>query len=248
MLLTIDIGNTNIKSALFDDDELNEFKIHSDVESTINYLKSKTFSEAAFCSVDPKKEKILFDEISKRKISIFGAKIHSTLNLKIKYKTPDTLGIDRICSAVGAYYFVMKENIELKDQYILTIDFGTATTINIVSHEGNFIGGLIAPGIKTMMKSLTENTAQLPIPELNSYDGLIGNSTNSSILSGVFTATIGLINETVNGLKEMSKGTEPIIFATGGNAELIIPYLNHKIYHVEALVLKGLKIIYDLNK
>jgi len=248
MLLTLDIGNTNIKSALFNDDELNEFKIHPDVESTINYLKSKTFSEAAFCSVSPKKEKILIEEISLRKISIFCANIHSQLNLKIKYKTPDTLGIDRICSAVGAYDFVMKENIELKDQYILTIDFGTATTINIVSPEGNFIGGLIAPGIKTMLKSLNENTAQLPIPELNSYDSLIGNSTNASIITGVFTATIGLINETVDRLKEMSKGTEPFIFATGGNAEFILPHIKHKITYEEALVLKGLKIIYDLNK
>ncbi|MCW8809811.1 MAG: type III pantothenate kinase [Ignavibacteriaceae bacterium] len=248
MLLTLDIGNTNIKSALFNDDELNEFKIHSDIESTINYLKSKTFSEAAFCSVSPKKEKILIDEISIRKISIFRANIHSKLNLKIKYKTPDTLGIDRICSAVGAYDFVMKENIELKDQYILTIDFGTATTINAVSPKGYFVGGLIAPGIKTMLKSLNEKTAQLPIPELNSYAGLIGNSTNSSILSGVFTATIGMINETVNRLKEMSKGTEPIIFVTGGNAEFILTYIKHNITYEEVLVLKGLKVIYELNK
>jgi type III pantothenate kinase len=248
MLLTLDIGNTNIKSATFDNDSLVEFFIHSDVDKAFKYLKNKTFAEAAICSVNPEKEKILIDEISKRKISIFRTNIHSKLNLKINYKTPDTLGMDRVCSVAGAYELALRRKLNLKNQYLLTIDFGTATTINIVSPDGNFIGGLIAPGIKTMLKSLNEKTAQLPIPDLNSYDGLIGNSTNSSILSGVLTATIGMINETVKQLREISEGLEPILFATGGNAEFILPHIKHKIIYEEALVLKGLKIIYDLNK
>jgi len=98
------------------------------------------------------------------------------------------------------------------------------------------------------MKSLNEKTAQLPIPDLNSYDGLIGNSTNSSILSGVFTATLGMINATVNQLKDISAGLEPILFATGGNAEFILPHIKHKIIYEPALVLKGLKVIYELNR
>ena len=136
----------------------------------------------------------------------------------------------------------------LKGQFLLTIDFGTATTINIVSPEAIFLGGLIAPGIKTMLKSLNEKTAQLPIPEPVTFQELIGDSTNSSILSGVYNATTGMINETVNHLNKISKNVEPIIFATGGNAEVIMPYIKHPIIYEEALVLKGLKVIYDLNK
>lgn len=248
MLLTLDIGNTNIKSASFDDDSLVEFFIHSDVDKAFKYLKNKTFAEAAICSVNPSREKMLIDEFSKKGIKLFRANFQHKFNLEIDYKTPDTLGMDRIASAVGAYDFVMKENIMLKNQYLLTIDFGTATTINAVSPDGHFIGGLIAPGIKIMLKSLNEQTAQLPIPELVSPERLIGNSTNTSILSGVVTATIGMINEIVNQLSAISENTLPLIFATGGNAEFILPHVKHKIIYEEALVLKGLKVIYELNK
>ena len=248
MLLNLDIGNTNIKSALFDDDSLIEFLIYPDVDKALDYLKNKTFTEAAICSVNPSREKILSTLIYSEGIRLFKASIHHKSNLKLNYKTPDTLGMDRICSAAGAYDFVLKNNIKLKDRYILTIDFGTATTINIVSPENNFIGGLIAPGIRTMMKSLNKETAQLPIPELDSFEGFIGDSTNASIISGVVTATIGMINETVYHLKEVSSGTEPVIFATGGNAKIIMPKLKHKIFYDEALVLKGLKLIYEMNR
>jgi type III pantothenate kinase len=248
MLLTLDIGNTNIKSALFDDDKLVEFLIHSNVDEAIKYLKNKTYLEAAICSVNPYREKILANEISRNDLRLFRANTQKKFNLKINYKTPETLGMDRICSAIGAYDLAVNEKMIVKDRYLLTIDFGTATTINAVSPEGYFIGGLIAPGIKTMLKSLSENTAQLPIPELVSFKALIGNSTNESVVSGVVTATIGMINETVNQLCTENKNILPLIFVTGGNAEFIIPQIKNKIFYDEALVLKGLKVIYELNK
>jgi type III pantothenate kinase len=248
MLLTLDIGNTNIKLALFKNDNLAEFRVHSEEKTVINYINHKNFSEAAICSVNPGKEKIFIEAISKKGIFVLKVSIKSELNLKMKYKTPETLGMDRVCSAAGAYETALKEKILFKNQYLLSIDSGTATTINVVSPEGEFIGGLIAPGIKTMLKSLNEKTAQLPIPDIIHTENFIGDSTNSSIVSGVITSTIGMINETVNHLKSLSNGTEPIIFITGGNAQLILPYIKHKIYFEEALVLKGLKVIYDLNK
>ena len=248
MLLTLDLGNTNIKSALFDGNTLIEFIIHSKVNQVIRYSKNKKLNAIAVCSVNPYAEEVLRNGLSENNIQIFRANIKNKFNLNINYKTPDTLGMDRICSAVGAYGIAINKKLLLIDQYLLTIDFGTATTINIVSPETNFLGGLIAPGSNTMLNSLTEKTKQLPLPELSSYEGLIGNSTSSSILSGVVTSTIGMINETVNHLKEISKNVEPIIFATGGNAEFIIPHIKQQIIYDEALVLKGLKIIYNLNK
>ena len=248
MLLTLDIGNTNIKSALFDGNTLIGFIIHSKVDEVIRYAHNKKLNDITVCSVNPSTEKKLTESISDKSIPIFRANIKNKLNLRVKYKTPETLGMDRVCSAVGAYDIAVKQKLLREDQYLLTIDFGTATTINIVSPEGNFLGGLIAPGISTMLKSLNEKTKQLPLPELNSYDGLIGKSTSSSILSGVVTSTIGMINETVNHLSEISNHTLPLIFATGGNAQFIIPQIKHKILYDEALVLKGLKVINDLNK
>jgi type III pantothenate kinase len=156
--------------------------------------------------------------------------------------------MDRVCSAAGALEIATGEKLLTENQYLITIDFGTATTVNIVSPEKEFLGGLIAPGITTMLKSLNEKTAQLPLPDLNTYKGLIGNSTNTSIISGVINSTIGMIGETIDQLSTTSDYNMPIIFTTGGNAKYILPHLNYKVLFDEALVLKGLKVIYDLNK
>jgi type III pantothenate kinase len=248
MLLTLDIGNTNIKSALFDDQSLKEFIVHSDTDKVVEYLNKTTFNEAAICSVNPRVEKLLSDNISEKGINLFRAGIQNKFNFKINYETPQTLGMDRVCSAVGALEIAEKDKLISEDQYLITVDFGTATTINIVSPHREFIGGLIAPGITTMLKSLNERTAQLPLPDLNHYKGLIGNSTNTSIISGVITSTIGMIGETINQLSAASDQIIPMIFATGGNARFILPHLKYKVLFEEALVLKGLKVIYDLNK
>lgn len=248
MLLTLDIGNTNIKSALFDDQHLKEFLVHFDSDKAVEYLNKITFNEAAICSVNPRVEKLLTINISEKRIKLFRASIRNKFNFKINYETPETLGMDRVCSAAGALEIATKEKLISNNQYLITIDFGTATTINIVSPSGEFIGGLIAPGITTMIKSLNEKAAKLPVPDLNNYNGLIGNSTNSSIISGVITSTVGMISETINQLVTTNNQNMPIIFATGGNAKFILPYLKHKVLFEEALVLKGLKVIYDLNK
>ncbi len=246
MLLTLDIGNTNIKSALFTNDQINDFKIHTSVSSVLEYIRQITFSSAAICSVNPASQKILSDELSLKKIVIFETEIHQEFNVEINYQTPSTLGMDRVCSVVGALEMATQEKIISEGQYLITIDFGTATTINVVSPQRKFIGGLIAPGIKTMLSSLNDKTAQLPLPDVQSYKGLIGNSTNSSIASGVITATIGMINETINKLKADSN-KDVLVYVTGGNSQFIVTHLNLKVNFEKALVLKGLKIIYDLN-
>jgi len=248
MLLTLDIGNTNIKSALFDDDRLIDFTVHSDTDKVVEYLNKTTFNEAAICSVCPPVEKAISDYILAKGIKLFRASIKGKFNLKINYETPETLGMDRVCSAVGALEIATREKLLTDNQYLVTIDFGTATTINIVSPTQEFIGGLIAPGIFTMLKSLNEKTAQLPLPDLNNYTGLIGDSTHSSIVSGVINSTIGMINESIKKISEISDQRLPLIFASGGNAKYIIPHLKYPVKFEEALVLKGLKVIYDLNK
>ena len=247
MILTLDIGNTNIKSALFDTDEIKDFRIHTSIKNVIEYIERIRFKVAVVCSVNPTSEKILTGRLMESSIPIYCATVNHKMNLTIDYQTPETLGMDRVCSAVGALDLAVKEKLISKNQYLITIDFGTATTINIVLADRKFKGGLIAPGIKTMLKSLNQNTAQLPHTDLKSYQGIIGNSTEDSIISGVFTATLGMINEVVEKLKNESNN-DPLIFITGGNAKFILPYLRYKVYYEEALVLKGLKILYELNR
>lgn len=248
MLLTLDIGNTNIKSALFENDKLIEFIVHPDTNKLFNYFGKSKITAAAICSVNPPVAKAMADYISAKGIKLFRASIGDKFNLKINYETPDTLGMDRVCSAVGALAIATREKLLTENQYLITIDLGTATTVNIVSPEKEFLGGLIAPGIFTMLKSLNEKTAQLPLPDLNTYKGLVGNSTHSSIISGVVNSTVGLISETINQLRIASNGFLLLIYATGGNAKYILPHLNYEVLFEEALVLKGLKVIYDLNK
>ena len=248
MLLTLDIGNTNIKSALYESGRLTEFNVHSTVNNVVEHIEKITFNEVAICSVNPPVEKVLADNISVRTIKIFRASIQNKFNFKLNYKTPQTLGMDRVCSAVGALDIATKEKALSNNQYLVTVDLGTATTINVVSPTKEFLGGLIAPGMITMLNSLNEKTAQLPFPELNNYDGLIGNSTNASIISGVISATVGMIGETINQLGSENDQNLPLIFVTGGNAKYVLNYLKYKVLFEEALVLKGLKVIYDLNK
>jgi len=246
MLLTIDIGNTNIKSAIFDGEYLESFNVRTNIEDVSKYIHITKFKTAAICSVNPPKQKVLSELLSSKSVSIFNASIDQKFNLQVKYATPETLGMDRVCSAIGALDIATKKNILLKNQFLITIDFGTATTVNIVSPQKDFIGGLIAPGVQTMLNSLNKNTAQLPFLELKDYKGMIGSSTNSSIVSGVVNSTAGMINEVVNKL-EKDSDMLPLIFATGGNSKEILPYIKHKVFFYEALVLKGLKCIYDLN-
>jgi len=246
MLLTIDIGNTNIKSALFDGDNIAGYKIHSNQADFLNYINKLSFDEVAVSSVNKSFEEDIVGTISKNSVPVFKAGIQNKFSFIIDYETPETLGIDRLCSASGAFSIALKNQLLSSNQYLVTIDFGTATTINIVSPDKKFLGGLISPGIKTMLKVLNEKTAQLPLVNQDSYKGIIGKSTNSSILSGVITATIGMIKETINYL-EKNSGVQPIIFATGGNARYILPYLDPKIIFDEALVLKGLQKVYELN-
>lgn len=248
MLLTLDIGNTNIKSALFKGDDMNEFMVHPDAEKAMQYFDLKKFNEIACCSVNPFIEQILNKYFVKRGYSVFTISFQNKFNLKINYETPESLGMDRVCSAVGALDIATNGKMLSDNQYLICVDFGTATTINIVSPSGEFIGGLIAPGINTMLKSLNEKTAQLPLIQLNSYKGIIGNSTSSAMTGGVITATIGMINETVNELKFKSNQILPLIFVTGGNAELVIPHIKYKTIFEAALLLKGLKVVYELNK
>ena len=189
MLLTFDIGNTNIKTALFDNEQLNSFKIHSDPGKIIDYINYTSFDSAAICSVNPLKYNSLKEKLESMNIPIFSADINQKLNLKINYHTPQTLGMDRVCSAVGALNLAEEKSFKKENQYLITIDFGTATTINVVSPEKDFIGGMIAPGVSTMFRSLNDQTAQLPLLNKNFYRELIGKSTEASIVSGVINST-----------------------------------------------------------
>ncbi|MEJ2495192.1 MAG: type III pantothenate kinase, partial [Ignavibacteriaceae bacterium] len=206
MLLTIDIGNSSIKAAIFEKNKLVQHFREKDPPKLISIIKYHSFKNAVVCSVVPK----LTEQVSAKikdefNITSFILTKDIKFNLDINYKTPETLGIDRLCSAEGAFFLFKNSNnfrIYNEDTYILAIDFGTATTTNIIEYPGKFIGGLITPGVEMMFDSLNKKTAQLPDVDISDFDSFIGNSTDSSIASGVVTSAIGMFEKTINYLKK----------------------------------------------
>jgi type III pantothenate kinase len=252
MLIAIDIGNSRIKTGKFEKNELTEIHSFKKVGDLITFLKSDRKNDIAVSSVVPSKTKIVSDEIKNltgKNIFVISKEIKT--NLKIEYKTPETLGIDRLCSAEGAF-FLFKNLEKYKNYYIgtfiLSIDFGTATTINVIEHPGKFIGGLIAPGIDMMFDSLKQKTAQLPLLSISDCTSTIGNDTKSSIASGVVTSVIGMIEKTVNYLRIEEYAKEIVVYLTGGNAKKITPYLDMNFIYEEGLVLYGVNALWKLNK
>jgi len=251
MLLACDIGNTNIKTGLFSNDKLTEKMLFNNSESFIAYLDTRSGHNFAISSVVPELVKKIIDSTTVIKnFSPFIITKEVKFNLKISYDSPGTLGIDRLCSAEGAYYLYKKtEDYKYFNDktYIVAIDLGTATTINIVSYPGEFKGGLISPGISMMFESLNCRTAQLPNVSEKYYSNYIGKNTGSSIASVVINSSIGLIKSTIDYLRFEMKAKELKIFITGGSAEKLLPYVNFKYKYVPELVLLGVKTIYDKN-
>ena len=247
MLLTLDIGNTNIKAGVFKGKDLEYHFIFSNITTLKSSLKKHRISSIAISSVVPEKTKLIVKELSANYNFIpFIINNDCKFNLKIDYKTPETLGIDRICSAEGA--FNLYGNSLMAGSYLLTIDFGTATTINIVKYPNIFAGGLIAPGINTMFTSLATQSSQLPDLTFDNYNFIIGDDTHSSIASGVINSAVGLIEKVVSYINNLDDCSNLIIYATGGMADKLQKFLSNKIIYDEFLVLRGIRSLYELNK
>jgi type III pantothenate kinase len=249
VFLAIDIGNSMTKTGIFIDDLLSETHFLKDDQSLPELIKLHQIKKIGISSVVPEKSKNLFNIISKN-FSIDSHLItkNSKFNLEIDYETPETLGNDRICSAEGAFLlFKKKSNSFDKKTIIISIDLGTATTINVVKYPGIFIGGIIAPGINLMIDSLNKNTAQLPDAAVSDFKNFIGKSTKQSIAAGVIYSAVGLIEKLLNEVRQIFNTENLEIFITGGNAETLLPHFKFNYTYEKNLVLYGIKSICSIN-
>ncbi len=250
MLTAIDIGNTSIKTGIFNGDELAGFSTFNDYNTAADFIVSVASEKIAVSSVVP----ALSDKISRRikqslGITPFLINRSVKFNLIINYGSVETLGIDRICSAEGALFLTKKSAAAglNENSYVVSMDLGTATTLNIVKWPNEFIGGMISPGINMMFGSLNKNTAQLPEVDSSDFKNFIGSDTKSSIAAGVLGATAGLAERTENYLRNTLKAKDVVFYVTGGNAGKIIDSLNIKFTYVKELVLTGINAVYSLN-
>jgi len=250
MLLTIDIGNTNITLGIFDEKKLIEsFRLVSD--KTLSQEKYKALLKTIYEKFDIKECVIgsVVEELSFTLKSacdkLFG--LDSLLitpekdcGMKILLKNPKEVGADRIANAYGA-----------KNKYTLpaiVVDIGTATTFDIISKNGDFLGGVIMPGLNLQFKSLSTNTSKLPQIEINTSSKAIGDSTENAMLSGIIRGSACAIEGLIHQC-EAELGEKATIIATGGHSKLISEYMIRKFDFVNSnLTLEGLKLLYELNK
>jgi type III pantothenate kinase len=237
--LIIDIGNTRVKAALFDRDELK----HSFVFSTIkDILSSDLFNknniqqcivgtvvndiEQAVLGLNKKVPTHLFTSETKTPV----------INL---YKSAATLGSDRLAAVIGAAFL-------FPDKDILVIDAGTCIKYNFINRKKEFIGGAISPGIDMRFKALNNYTSKLPLLTANEdYNKLIGENTAESILSGVMNGAIAEANGFIEAYE--NKFQDLTIVVTGGNINFFVNQLKKPIFANPNLVLIGLNKILDFN-
>lgn len=250
MLLTADIGNTSITLGLFEEDALvEEFRLASDKDLSLEeyevLLKSlfrdfKVDGCIISSVVEELNEKFKFAVKNVFKFEPIFLSLDINTGIKIALDNPREAGADRIANAAGAYVLYNKP--------VIVVDFGTATSFDIVNQKGEFIGGVIAPGLSLQMKVLNKFTSKLPRIDVAISNKAIGNNTSDAILSGVIRGSACMIDGLVEQC-EKELGERAVLVATGGYSGLIANYLKRPFDFINpTLTLEGLRYLYQINK
>jgi type III pantothenate kinase len=204
-----------------------------DAASLKNALFGWRWQGAVLSSVVPAKGEVIADFLSPAPVVRVGAK--TKLGVGIDYPQPKTIGADRLANAAGAFARFGAP--------IVVVDFGTAVSFDIISEAGNYVGGVIAPGLEAMTDYLHQRTALLPKISLIEPPSAIGKSTKHAMLAGAVYGYRGLVREILREIgKELGTKKLPVV-ATGGYAELIAAGLPEMRRVVPELTLDGLRII-----
>ncbi len=254
MLLCTDVGNTNIKFALYNGDmQLIKLRFSTNSESTpddfavklhsifeINNIDTSKISGSVISSVVPRITLPLVEAIEKItgiKSLVIGPGIKTGLDLRID--NPSTLGADLVAMCVATK--------ELYSCPAIVIGLGTATTIVYINENKAYCGGAILPGVSISLDALTRNGALLPSVDISTPKSVIGTNTEDCISSGVVYGTACTIDGMIDKFQE-EKGKVCTVVATGGLAPTIIENCKHNIILNDDLILDGLRIIYNKNK
>lgn len=255
MIFVVDAGNTNITFGVYDGKELmttfrmtsqlprtsDEFGLHILEMLRINHIDRKKLEGTIITSVVPNVMHALVGGIErylKTVPMIVGSGIKT--GIKIVTENPKEIGPDRIVDAVAAY--------EKYGGPILVIDFGTATTYDLVTENGCFAAGITAPGIRISAKALWEDTAKLPEVEIRKPKSILAQETISSMQAGLVYGQIGQTEYIVNQVRKESGITNLKVVATGGLGRIIADETDCIQFYDSSLTLDGLRIIYEKNR
>jgi len=254
MLVVIDIGNTNITLGVYHQDQLmGNYRLTTKFQRTsdeygfmlLSFLNASSISvddidDIMISSVVPKINYSFTNGIKKylHKNPIFiGPGVKTGIDIRID--NPSTLGADRLVDAAGAYYTYGGP--------CLVIDFGTATTYDVVTGKGEFIGGATAPGIGICAQALSSQAAKLPEIEIQKPEKIIAKNTIKSMQAGVVFGYIGQTEYIIKKIKE-EYGKELKVISTGGLGRMIARETDFIDIYDADLTFKGLKIIYEKTK
>lgn len=237
MNLVIDIGNNSAKYYLFKEKEiiLRGRKSNKDF-SFVQELASRFDIEKAIISsvIDINDEQRNLINGANTRIFWFDSK--TPMPIKTDYRTPETLGCDRLAAAIGAF-------TEAPGRNILVIDAGSAITIDFIDASGTFKGGNISPGVKMRLTALHDLTDRLPLIEKEGETPEMGYDTATAIRSGVINGICHEIDGYINNLK--CKFPDLLVFLTGGDEKTLIYKIKNSIFADKFLVAKGLNNILE---
>jgi type III pantothenate kinase len=249
MLLVIDVGNTNTVLGVYREEELLHcWRLATQRERTadewgilirtlfqLGEIANSTVTGIAISSVVPPARPAM-EEMSVRYFGIQPLFIEATMNLgmPVLYNPPGDVGADRIVNAVAAY-------AEFGGP-VIVVDFGTATTFDAISQQGEYLGGVICPGIGISAEALFLRAARLPRVEIRPPGKVIGNSTVSSMQSGLYWGYAGLVDGILKRMKQELEN--PYVVSTGGLAELIFPACEEIDSVEKNLTLEGMRLLY----
>ena len=253
LILAVDIGNTNIVVGVIRDNvPLFVERISTDKEKTdleyavtlktileIHQLSSACFKGSIISSVVPPVTttvKSAIEKLSGKTPLVVGPGVKTGLNIKIE--NPAQLGSDLVVDAVAG--------IAGYTPPLLIIDMGTATTISAIDRNGVYLGGVIIPGAKVALDSLSSKASQLPHISFEAPKKAIGTNTVECMKSGAVLGNASLIDGMLDRMEE-EIGEPATVIATGGLAQFVIPHCRRNIIYDDLLLLKGLNIIYRKN-
>ena len=254
MLLAIDAGNSNITLGLFEGETLlAQWRLNSNTDRTSDEYGSdvrqlfegsqidpRNLNAIAVASVVPGLNLTLarMAEVYFNVTPMFVDHTKRT-GLQIVYDRPSDLGADRIVDAVAA--------VEKYGAPCIVVDFGTATTFNVINAAGEFIGGAISPGLMTCAEALFSRAARLPRVEFARPAKTIGSSTVSAMQSGLYYGYVGLVDAMLMRMID-ELGEAPRVIATGGLAHILAPASPSIQVVDDTLTLEGLRLVYERNK
>ncbi len=245
MLLAVDIGNTSTKFGTFDGDRLvSKISIPTIREVTSEGLSAvlssripANITDAIVCSVVPETEAAM-DGYLRSAFAVEPMPVSNDLDfgLTINYTPLEAVGADRLVNAFSA--------VETYGLPCVVCSFGTALTIDAVDADRNLLGGVIAPGMKAMARSLYEMASRLPEVEPERTETVIQNTTVGSISSGIFHGYLGMAEGLIRQIRA-EMGGSPKVIATGGTADAIAPYIDLIDIVDGDLLLDGLQLLYS---